>query len=65
MGNIVFETEDTLQQTAEKTVLLFCGTNELKNQMSKLGVSYVKTQRGFNTLYIIRHSSFGRKEIKL
>lgn len=65
MQDIIFTSEDSLQQTAEKTILLFAGSNELKNQMQKLGVSYVKTQRGFNTLYIIRHRSFGRAEIKL
>lgn len=67
MGNIIFEDSDTLKETAIKTVLIFAGSNELKNQMQKLGINYTKVQRRFNTVFVLRHKDFegGRIEIKL
>ena len=67
MGNIIFEETDTLQDKATKTVLIFAGSNELKNQMQKLGINYTKVQRRFNTVFVLRHKDFegGKIEIKL
>lgn len=63
--NIVFENDDTLLNTVEKTIHLFAGTSELKSKMKTLNVEYVKVVRGLKVVYIVRHSQFGRKEIKL
>lgn len=67
MGNIIFEDSDTLKDTATKTVLIFAGSSELKNQMQKLGINYTKVQRRFNTIFVLRHKDFesGKIEIKL
>ena len=63
--NIVFEDTDSLKDTAIKLALIFAGPNELKNQMKRLGVNYVKIERGVKTLFILRHKTFGRVEVKL
>lgn len=63
--NIVFEADDTLKETAIKTVYLWAGTNELKKEMQKLGINYTKTQRGIKIIYILRHNSFGKIEVTL
>lgn len=63
--NIVFEKEDSFQDTATKTLLIHAGTSELKSQMKKLKVDYTKTQRGVFVVYILKHPSFGKVEIKL
>lgn len=62
---IVINDNDTLKDKATKTVYLFAGSPELKNQMKRLKVDYTKVQRGFNTLYVLRHKKFGRIEVKL
>ena len=63
--NITFENTDSLKDTAIKTVNLFAGSSALKTEMKKLGVDYVKTQRGVYIVYILRHREFGRVIVKL
>lgn len=65
MGNITFEPTDSLQETAKKTVLIYAGSPNLKKEMKKLKVEYSKVVRGASTIYVVRHKSFGRAEIKL
>lgn len=65
MGNIIIEETDSLKDKATKTVYLFAVSPELKNQMKRLKVEYTKVQRGFNTMYVLRHKKFGRIEVKL
>lgn len=65
MNNITFENTDSLKDTAIKTVNLFAGSSALKTEMKKLGVDYVKTQRGVYVVYILRHREFGRVTVKL
>ena len=65
--NIIFEETDTLEQQATKTVLLNAGNNDLKKQMERLKINYSKVQRGFKTIYVLRHKDFtnGRIEVIL
>lgn len=64
-NEIIINETDSLKDKATKTVLIFAGSCELKKQMRKLKVDYTKVQRGFNTLYVLRHKKFGRIEVKL
>lgn len=64
-NEIIINESDSLKDKATKTVYLFAGSSELKNQMKRLKVEYTKVQRGFNTLYVLRHKNFGRIEVKL
>lgn len=64
-NEIIINETDSLKEKATKTVYLFAGSSELKNQMKRLKVNYTKVQRGFNTLYVLRHKNFGRIEVKL
>lgn len=65
--NIVFEPTDTLEQKATKTALIFAGSTELTKQLAKLKVTHTKIERGFKTIYVLRHKDFtnGRIEITL
>lgn len=65
--NIIFEANDTFEQKATKTALLYSGSTELKKQMERLKVSYTKVTRGFKTIYVLRHKDFtnGRVEVIL
>jgi len=66
IDNIVFEENDTLQQTAIKTVLLFAGTNDLKSQLKKIGITnYSKVEKGVKTSYILRSEKLGRLTVIL
>lgn len=62
---IVFEELDTPQTIAIKTVNLWVGTSELKPQLAKLGIDYVKVQRGLKVVYILRGKQIGKLEITL
>lgn len=64
-NEIIINDNDTLKDKATKTVYIFAGSSELKNQMKRLKVDYTKVQRGFNTLFVLRHKNFGRIEVKL
>ena len=65
--NIIFEDTDNFEQKATKTALLYSGSTELKKQMERLKVSYTKVERGFKTIYVLRHKDFtnGRIEVVL
>ncbi len=65
MNEIIFEDIDSPQQTAIKTVQLWCGTSELKPQLKKLGIDYVKCNKGVHVVYILRGKEIGRIEVKL
>ena len=67
IDSIVFDDNDTLEQQATKTVLLNAGNNDLKKQMERLKINYSKVQRGFKTIYVLRHKDFtnGRIEVTL
>jgi hypothetical protein len=67
IDSIVFDDNDTLEQKATKTVLLNAGNNDLKKQMERLKINYSKVQRGFKTIYVLRHKDFtnGRIEVIL
>lgn len=64
--NIVFENDDTLQQTLTKVVLLHCGTTELKKELKKNGITnYSKVEKGAKVRYILRSAKVGRLVITL
>lgn len=65
IDNIIFEQEDTEQETAIKTCLLYAGTTELTNQLKKLGITHTKVQKGGIVNYVLRGKSIGRVEVKL
>lgn len=62
---ITFEECDTPTTIATKTVLIHAGSSELKPQLKRQGVDYVKVIRGLNTYYILTSPKFGRVEVKL
>ena len=65
--NIIFEDTDTLEQQATKTALIYAGSTELTKQLAKLKVTHTKVERGFKTIFVLRHKDFtnGRIEIVL
>lgn len=63
--NIIFESEDTIQQTLTKTVLLYCGSHRLKIELNKHKVNYVRVNKGAKTSYILRGKSIGRLVVTL
>jgi hypothetical protein len=65
--NIIFEDNDTLEQKATKTALIFAGSTELTKQLARLKVTHTKIERGFKTIYVLRHKDFtnGRIEVTL
>lgn len=67
IDSIVFDDNDTLEQKATKTALIFAGSTELTKQLAKLKVTHTKVQRGFKTIYVLRHKDFinGRIEVTL
>jgi len=66
IDNIVFEKEDTRTEMLKKTVLLFAGTNELKNELRRKGITkYSKVCKGTKTSYILRGQQIGRLVITL
>ena len=66
IDNIIFEADDTAQQTAIKTALLFAGSNELKTQLKKIGiVNYSKVVKGAKVSYILRGNKIGRLTVTL
>lgn len=65
LDNIVFEDCDNDATIAIKTLNLFVGTSDLKPKLKKLGVDYVKINRGVHVIYILTGRSIGRIEIKL
>jgi len=64
-NEIVFEDCDTPTTIAKKTVDIFVGTNELKPRLKKLGIDYVRVQRGLKVVYILRGKQIGKLEITL
>lgn len=62
---IVFEKEDTLQETAIKTALIYAGSVSLTKELAKLKVTHTKVQRGGSVVYILRNATFGKIEVKL
>ena len=62
---IFFEENDTLQETAIKTALLFAGSVSLTKQLAKLKVTHTKVQRGGHIVYVLRNATFGKVEVKL
>ena len=67
IDSIVFDDNDTLEQKATKTALLYSGSTELTKQLAKLKVTHTKIARGFKTIYVLRHKDFtnGRVEVVL
>jgi hypothetical protein len=56
----------TLDQQAREAVKLYAGAPiELARQLNKLGIRYVKVQRGSSVRYILRGEKIRRTEIKL
>jgi hypothetical protein len=56
----------TLDQQAREAVKLYAGAPiELTRQLNKLGIRYVKVQRGSSVRYILRGEKIRRTEIKL
>lgn len=53
--NIIFEDCDTLETTLTKIVQIYAGSNELKNELKRKGITnYVKLQKGAKLQYILR-----------
>ena len=67
IDSIVFDDNDTLEQQATKTALLYSGSTELTKQLARLKVTHTKVNRGFKTIYVLRHKDFtnGRIEVVL
>ena len=67
IDSIVFDDNDTLEQKATKTALIFAGSTELTKQLAKLRVTHTKVTRGFKTIFVLRHKDFtnGRIEVVL
>lgn len=64
--NIVFENDDTLQQTLTKIVHLNAGNHTLKKELSKHKVTYVRITKGAKTSYILRGAKIaGKLVVKL
>ena len=56
----------TIDQQAREAVKLYAGAPiELARQLNKLGIRYVKVQRGESVRYILRGEHIRRTEIKL
>lgn len=62
---ITFEDADTPATIATKTVLIHAGSSQLKTELKKQNVEYVKVIRGLNTYYILTSPKFGRVQVKL
>ena len=58
IDSIVFDDNDTLEQQATKTALIYAGSTELTKQLAKLKVTHTKIARGFKTIYVLRHKDF-------
>lgn len=67
IDSIVFDDNDTLEQQATKTALIYVGSTELTKQLAKLKVTHTKIARGFKTIYVLRYKDFtnGRIEVVL
>ena len=67
IDSIVFDDNDTLEQKATKTALIFAGSTELTKQLARLKVTHTKVTRGFKTIFVLRHKDFtnGRIEVVL
>ena len=67
IDSIVFDDNDTLEQKATKTALIYAGSTELTKQLAKLKVTHTKVERGFKTIFVLRHKDFtnGRIEVVL
>jgi len=63
--NIVFENDDTLQQTLTKTVQMWAGTHKLKTELNKHKVNYVRVDKGAFVTYILRSKTIGVLKVKL
>ena len=56
----------TIDQQAREAVRQYAGAPiELTKQLNKLGIKYVKVQRGASVRYILRGEKIRRTEIKL
>ncbi len=58
IDSIVFDDNDTLEQKATKTALIFAGSTELTKQLARLKVTHTKVTRGFKTIFVLRHKDF-------
>jgi actin-related protein len=63
--NIIFESSDTFEQTAIKTVLLNAGSSNLKKQMERLKINYSKIERGRKIIYVLRHKDFINEKVEV
>jgi hypothetical protein len=63
--NITFESSDTFEQTAIKTVLLNAGSSNLKKQMERLKINYSKIERGRKIIYVLRHKDFINEKVEV
>ncbi len=62
---IFFEKEDTLQETAKKTALLFAGSVSLTKELAKLKVTHTKVEKGGHVYYVLRSDKFETIRVKL
>ncbi len=58
IDSIAFDDNDTLEQQATKTALIFAGSTELTKQLARLKVTHTKVTRGFKTIFVLRHKDF-------
>ena len=64
--NIIFQDDDTLQQTLTKIVYLNAGNHTLSKELAKHKVTYVKVCKGANVSYILRGAKIvGKLVVKL
>lgn len=65
IDKITFENDDTLQQTLTKIVQINAGSHNLKTELKKYKIDYVKVCRGAFTTYVLRGAKIGRLTIRL
>ena len=53
------------QEKAIETVLEFAGSSELKKQMDKMRINYVKLEKSSKVIYILRHKDFTNGKISV
>lgn len=63
--DVIFEDCDTDKETAIKTVHLWAGTDELRKELSKLGITYNKNVKGLCTFYNLILKSGEKIKVRL
>lgn len=65
--NIIITEKKTFEEDVIDKVLKNAGSINLKVEMERLKINYSKVERGFKTIFVLRHKDFtnGRIEVVL